>query len=59
MKRRDTLGKNKYLMLLFRLLSVKHRLVFPLHKAGSRRLDQDLNVFLAHKIVTSLKKALH
>ena len=58
MKRKDRLGKNKYTLLLFRLLTVKHRLVYPISKGSTRRIDKDLDSFISHKVVTSLHKAL-
>jgi hypothetical protein len=57
-KRQDKLEKNRHVLLLFRLLTIRYRQVHPLQSAHARRLDEDLDRLLSHKTVTALEKAL-
>ena len=48
-KRNDRADKDKTLLYLYRLLAIKHRVVYPL-KGESFKLDEDLRIVLESKI---------
>lgn len=53
-KELDKSEKNKEIMFLFRLLTIKYRILYPI-RGKSFTVDADLKAVLEHKIVQSIK----
>ena len=56
-KRIDKSDKNKEMLFLFRLLTIKYRIAYPI-KGEEIRTDQDLAAILDNKIVGAVKHFL-
>jgi hypothetical protein len=56
-KRLDKAEKNRELLFLFRLLTIKYRILYPI-RGKSFTVDADLKAVLEHKIVSSLRDYL-
>jgi len=56
-KRLDKQEKNKELMFLFRLLTIKYRILYPIG-GKSFTIDADLSAVLEHKVVSAVKELL-
>jgi hypothetical protein len=53
-KRLDKAEKNKEIMFLFRLMTIKYRILYPI-RGKSFTIDDDLKGVLEHKIVSSIR----
>lgn len=53
----DKLDKNRDFIYCFRLLTVKHRIRYPM-RGKAFKVDLDLEVALDHKIVSGLQKLI-
>jgi hypothetical protein len=56
-KRKDKSEKNRLELYLFRLLTIKYRVLHPL-KGTSVVLDRDLQDILDHKVITAMQQVL-
>lgn len=56
-RRLDSAEKNKELMFLFRLLTIKYRILYPI-RGKSFTIDADLSAVLEHKVVSAVRDYL-